>query len=81
MSYVMSYIMKQVAAPLRSEVDRFLDAAGMSPVTFGRKALRDPHFVRQLREGRRVWPETEAKVRTFMAEYRPADATPERTAA
>lgn len=39
----------------------------MSEITFGRKALSDPHFVRQLRNGRRVWPETEAKVRKFIA--------------
>ena len=50
-------------------VDAFLKARDMSPVTFGRSALNDPHFVRQLREGRRVWPETEAKVRDFMAKY------------
>ncbi|MBB4611674.1 hypothetical protein GGQ89_003924 [Sphingomonas yabuuchiae] len=31
-------------------------------------------MVRQLREGRRLWPETEAKVRKFMSEYQPARA-------
>lgn len=38
-----------------------------SPTRFGDEALGDRHFVRQLRGGRRVWPETEAKVRAFMA--------------
>ncbi|WP_230189316.1 hypothetical protein [Sphingobium sp. CECT 9361] len=38
----------------------------MSEVTFGRKALNDPHFVRDIRNGRKVWPATEAKVRLFI---------------
>ena len=38
-------------------------------------ALNDRPFVGQLENGRRVWPETEAKVRNFMAAYQPeADA-------
>lgn len=41
----------------------------VSATAFGDAALGDRHFVRQLRAGRRVWPETEAKVRTFMAAY------------
>lgn len=58
-------------------IDRFVAATGISEITFGRKALRDPHFVRDLRNGRRVWPETEAKVRAFMRGERkilPGDA-------
>lgn len=54
-----------------SAVEAFLDRTSMSPVTFGREAMNDPHFVRDLRKGRRVWPETDEKVRTFMATYRP----------
>lgn len=60
-------------APLGEALDRFLKAHSMSPVTFGRLALNDPHFVGQYRAGRRLWPETEAKVRTFMSTYQPAD--------
>lgn len=41
----------------------------MSEVTFGRKALRDPHFVRDLKNGRQVFPTTEARVRDFMRRY------------
>lgn len=44
----------------------------MGAATFGDLVMRDRHLVRQLRNGRRLWPETEAKVRAFMAEYRPA---------
>ena len=46
----------------------------MAPVTFGRKALNDPHLVADIRKGRRLWPETESKVRAFMAAYCPAHA-------
>jgi 2,4-dienoyl-CoA reductase-like NADH-dependent reductase (Old Yellow Enzyme family) len=44
----------------------------MAAVTFGREAMNDPHFVRDLRQGRRVWPETDAKVRKFMDGHAPA---------
>lgn len=56
---------------LLSDIEAFLTAHGMSATAFGDKALGDRHFVRQLRKGRRVWPETEAKARRFMATYRP----------
>lgn len=57
---------------LVADIDAFVAASGMSPITFGRKALGDPHFVRDLKEGRRVWPETEDKVRAFMRDYQPS---------
>lgn len=41
----------------------------MADSALGRAAVNDWAFVRQLRAGRRVWPETEAKVRAFMATY------------
>ena len=69
--------MSQEVAPLVKEVDGFLALYSMSAVTFGREAMNDPHFVRDLRKGRRVWPETEAKVRIFMAEYRPTKLSEE----
>lgn len=55
---------------LLSDVERFLAASSMSPTRFGDEALGDRHFVRQLRAGRRVWPETELKVRAFMRDFR-----------
>lgn len=60
------------APPLIEAIDKFIERHSMSPVTFGRSALRDPHFVRDLRGGRRLWPETEKRVRDFMAAYRPS---------
>lgn len=59
--------------PLSTAVDAFLAATNMAAVRFGRDAMNDPHFVRDLRAGRRVWPETETRVRDFMATYRPAE--------
>ena len=60
--------------PLIDQVDEFIVRHGMSPVTFGRLAMKDPHFVRDLRgEGRdkprRLWPETEERVLAFMASF------------
>ena len=64
-------------AKLLDDIEAFLDRHGMAPTRLGDEALSDRHFVRQLRRGRRVWPETEAKVRRFMAEYRPVAAQAE----
>lgn len=55
-------------AKLIDDVEAFIAFHQISPTAFGQRALGDRHFVRQLRSGRRVWPETEAKVRAFMAE-------------
>jgi len=57
--------------PLVEAVNRFIEDHSLSPVTFGREAMNDPHFVRDINKGRRLWPETEAKVRRFMADYIP----------
>jgi len=57
--------------PLPETIEAFLTLHDMAPVTFGRLAARDPHFVRDIRGGRRVWPETDAKIRAFMASHTP----------
>lgn len=59
---------------LLSDIETFLEVNNMSRSNFGEQALGDRHFVRQLGEGRRVWPETEEKVRAFMANYTPDQA-------
>lgn len=61
--------MEQHPPSLAEQVEAFLTLHNMSPVTFGRKALRDPHFVRDLRAGRDLKMSTVDRVRTFMAEY------------
>ncbi len=55
--------------PLPETIEAFLTLHDMAPVTFGRLAAKDPHFVRDIRGGRRVWPETDAKIRAFMATH------------
>lgn len=73
----MSHLTREAMA-LLDDIETFLDEAGISPTALGDQALGDRHFVRQLRNGRRVWPETEEKVRSFMAAYSPeaADGSP-----
>lgn len=61
--------MDQAPPTLIEEIDAFVARHGMSPITFGRKAMNDPHFVRDVRDGRRLWPETDAKARAFMADF------------
>lgn len=53
-------------------IEGFLEANDMSASTFGSKALNDPPFVQQLRDGRDVKTSTDRKVRSFIAEYAPA---------
>ncbi|OAN52829.1 hypothetical protein [Sphingobium sp. TCM1] len=57
---------------LLSDIEAFLKAQALGAATFGDLVMKDRHLVRQLRNGRRLWPETERKIRHFMATYRPA---------
>lgn len=63
--------MSQHHPELLASIEAFVAKAGMSEITFGRKAMGDPHFVRDIREGRRLWPETEARAEQFIRSYRP----------
>lgn len=60
---------------LLTDIEAFMVLHEMGAATFGDQAMKDRHLVRQLRNGRRLWPETEAKVRQFMDSYQPAPAT------
>lgn len=44
--------------------------AGLGPHRFGILAIKNGRLVERLRDGRRVWPETEAQVRAFMISER-----------
>ncbi len=59
---------------LLAQIEAFLKRESVAETAFGRGALNDPHFIENLRNGRRVWPETAEKVRKFMREYREAAA-------
>lgn len=59
---------------LLHDIAAFRKRHRLSKTKFGQLALNDKAFVFQVEGDRRLWPETEAKVRKFMAEYSP-DAT------
>ena len=58
--------------PLFREIVAFCGAHSMSPTAFGSKALGDPPFVAQLREGRDCKMSTVERCRAFMADERAA---------
>lgn len=62
------------AHPLLADVTAFCARTGMAESTFGREAVNDWKFIPDLRgdnrpRPRRVWPDTEQRVRAFMREY------------
>lgn len=58
--------------PLIVDIDKFIAEIGMPETTFGFLAANDGKFVGRIRDGGRYWPETETKVRSYMAERRAA---------
>lgn len=60
-----------MASSLLHDIETFLLSTEIAESAFGRGAVNDWKFVRDLRSGRRIWPETEAKVRRFMLTYTP----------
>lgn len=55
---------------LLQEIEAFLSETNMGESYFGKKATGNSELVARLRGGRRIWPETEIKVRLFMATAR-----------
>lgn len=51
---------------LLEEIERFLALTKMSETAFGINAVNDAKFVKNIRSGRRCWPETIAKVKSYM---------------
>lgn len=61
---------------LLDDITAFIATHGMAESQFGVAAVNDKNLVPDLRgdrgkRPRRLWPETEASVRRFMATYRP----------
>ena len=50
-------------------IERFLRDQNLPPTKFGRLAARDPRLVLDIRMGREIRPEMEAKLRLFMGTY------------
>ncbi len=51
------------------KIEKFLRRTGMPPTKFGRLAVRDPGFVRELRNGREPGIRMERRVEHFMNEF------------
>lgn len=52
---------------LLQEIEAFLPEAGIGEHRFGILAANNGRLVERLREGRRIWPDTEQRVREFIA--------------
>jgi hypothetical protein len=57
-------------AILLHEIDAFLAEKGRGAYRFGLIAAGNGRLVERLREGRRIWPETEMKVRAYILSQR-----------
>ena len=53
---------------LLREIEAFLASSGMGESYFGKKSVGNSEVVSRLRRGRRVWPETESRIRSFISE-------------
>ena len=58
------------------EIETFTSGHDMPETTFGRRAMGDPHFVRDIRRDRCLRPESVERVRRFMGEYSPTSDAP-----
>ena len=56
---------------LLDDIKAFCSTHGLSIWQFGEMAMNDKSFVKNMEDGRRVWPETETKVRRFISTYKP----------
>ena len=54
---------------LLEQIDTFLSLTGMKKSNFGKYALNDPMLYSDLKRGRRLWADTEARIRSFMSTY------------
>lgn len=56
--------------PLLMLIERYLRSTGMAATRFGRRAVRDPRLVHDLRRGRTPGPRVRANVEHFMNTHR-----------
>jgi hypothetical protein len=54
---------------LIQKIDGFLEVSSMAESTFGIKTVNDGKLVSRLRNGGRVWPETQDKIEQFIKSY------------
>jgi len=58
---------------LLAEIEAFLADTGMGESYFGKRAANNSEIVARLRAGKRVWPETETRVRAYIMSRRADD--------
>ena len=61
--------MRTLSELFRSRVEAFLERTRMGPTTLGRRAVGDPNFMRELRNGRSPTLATADQVLAFMRAY------------
>jgi hypothetical protein len=66
----MSATVPTITSSLIDDIEAFLVETGVAPSAFGMRAMGDPTFVFELRQGRDVLFATEAKARAQMTTYR-----------
>lgn len=66
---------------LMREIEACADRLGISPSTVGEKAGQGGHFYKRLQQGKRIWPETAAKVRLKIQSFNNSEHTPVNTGA
>lgn len=59
---------------LLADIEAFLSQTGMGESYFGKRAIGNSEVVKRLRDGGRVWPETEEGLRKFMRKTLSEDA-------
>lgn len=65
--------------PILPAVEAFIAREGISPTSFGKNAVNDPAFVRDLREGRELRKKTRDRVFAFLSHPKlPKRPTPAR---
>lgn len=62
---------------LLAEIDDFLSQTGMGESYFGKVSVGNSELVARLRDGKRVWPETETRIKSFIVDRLNAN-TPKR---
>lgn len=63
-------VMAPIKKSLLVEIDAFLAETGMGESYFGKAAVGNSELVARLRSNKRVWPETAARVRSFIKNRR-----------
>lgn len=62
--------MATIEQTLLVAIEAFIAETGMGESYFGKKSVGNSELVARLREGRRVWPETAASIRSFIRSER-----------